>query len=87
MSKLGYILAKPAFRTLKDRLDARRYNGAVFLGLQGVCVKSHGGMDALGYANAIGVAHDLVKHNCNDTIKTELAQLSSVFGSGLEEKT
>ncbi len=87
MSKLGYLLAKPAFRTLKERLDARRYNGAVFLGLQGVCVKSHGGMDALGYANAIGVAHDLVKHGCNETIKTELAQLSSVFGNGLEEKT
>lgn len=86
MSKLGYLLAKPAFRTLKERLDARRYNGAVFLGLQGICVKSHGGMDALGFANAIGVAHDLVKHNCNETIKTELAQLSALFGSGLEEQ-
>jgi len=86
MSKLGYLLAKPAFRTLKERLDPRRYNGGVFLGLQGICVKSHGGMDALGYANAIGVAHDLVKHGCIETIKTELAQLSAMFGNGLEEK-
>lgn len=84
MSKIGYLLAKPAFRTLKERLDPRRYNGGVFLGLQGICVKSHGGMDALGYANAIGVAHDLVKHGCIETIKTELAQLSTLFGSGLE---
>ncbi len=86
LSKIGYLLAKPAFRLLKDRLDPRRYNGAVFLGLQGICVKSHGGMDAIGYANAIGVAHDLVKHGCNETIKTELAQLSSLFDSGLEQK-
>ncbi len=86
MSKLGYLLAKPAFRTLKDRLDPRRYNGAVFMGLQGICVKSHGGMDEVGYANAIGVAHDLVKHDCNEAIKTELTQLSALFGNGLEEK-
>lgn len=85
MSKLGYLLAKPAFRTLKERLDHRRYNGGVFLGLQGICVKSHGGMDALGFANAIGVAHDLVKHDCNETIKAELAQLSAMFGNGLVE--
>lgn len=81
--KLGYVLARPAFRALRDRLDARRYNGAVFLGLQGICVKSHGGMDEVGFANALGVAHDLVKHGCIETIKTELAQLSSLFASGL----
>lgn len=85
VSKLGYLLAKPAFRALKERLDPRRYNGGVFLGLQGICVKSHGGMDAVGYANAIGVAHDLVKNGCNETIKAELAALSAMFGSGLEE--
>jgi glycerol-3-phosphate acyltransferase PlsX len=79
-------LAKPAFRKLKERLDARRYNGAVFLGLQGICVKSHGSMDSLGYANAIGVAHDLVKNRCNETIKAELAQLSALFGNGLSEE-
>lgn len=82
--KIGYFLAQPAFKALKNRLDARRYNGAVFLGLQGICVKSHGGMDAAGFANAIGVAHDLVKHGCNETIKTELSQLSSLFASGIE---
>jgi len=85
LSKIGYLLAKPAFQTLKDRLDARRYNGAVFLGLQGICVKSHGSMDAVGFANAIGVAHDLVKHGSNETIKTQLAQMSALFGSGLQE--
>ena len=43
-------------KKLKLRADPRRYNGAMFLGLQGVCVKSHGGTDAVGFANAIGVA-------------------------------
>ncbi len=85
LCKLGYWLAKPAFHTLKERLDARRYNGAVFLGLQGICVKSHGSMDGIGFANAIGVAHDLVKHGSNDTIKAQLGQLSTLFGAGLQE--
>jgi glycerol-3-phosphate acyltransferase PlsX len=83
--KLGYLLAKPAFKTLKERMDPRRYNGAVFLGLQGICVKSHGSMDAVGFATAIGIAHDLVKHGSNETIKTQLAQLSPLFGSALQE--
>ena len=42
-------------------MDPRKYNGAVFLGLNGIAVKSHGGTDSFGFANAIGVAHDMVK--------------------------
>ncbi len=49
--KLGYLLARPALRGLRDRFDPRRYNGALFLGVNGVVVKSHGGTDALGFAN------------------------------------
>ena len=43
-------------------MDPRRYNGAVFLGLNGIAVKSHGGTDAVGFANAIDVAMNLVGH-------------------------
>jgi glycerol-3-phosphate acyltransferase PlsX len=43
-------------------MDPRRYNGAVFLGLNGIAVKSHGGTDALGFSNAIDVASNLVEH-------------------------
>jgi glycerol-3-phosphate acyltransferase PlsX len=46
----------------------------MFLGLQGVCVKSHGGTDAVGFANAIGVAYDLVQHDFNRIIREELAR-------------
>ena len=48
---------------MRQRVDPRRYNGAVFTGLNGIAVKSHGGADALGFANAIGVAVDLLQHN------------------------
>jgi glycerol-3-phosphate acyltransferase PlsX len=78
-AKLGYLLAKPSFQKLKARTDPRRYNGAMFLGLQGVCVKSHGGTDAVGFANAISVAVDLVANGFNEKIKTELAVLQEAL--------
>lgn len=77
MARIGYLFARSAFRKLKARTDPRRYNGAMFLGLQGVCVKSHGGTDAEGFANAIGVGIDLVKQGFNDKIIQELQRLSS----------
>jgi glycerol-3-phosphate acyltransferase PlsX len=81
LAQLGYLLARGAFKRLKKRVDPRRYNGAMFLGLQGVCVKSHGGTDAEGFANAIGVAHDLVAHGFNERIKEELAAQYGLSGS------
>ncbi len=57
---LGYLLSRPALRKLRARVDPRRYNGAVFLGLNGIAVKSHGGSDAFGFATAIGVAVDMI---------------------------
>jgi glycerol-3-phosphate acyltransferase PlsX len=73
-ARLGYLLARGALRKLGQRADPRRYNGAMFLGLQGVCVKSHGGADSEGFASAIGVAFDLVEHRFNDRIRDELAR-------------
>lgn len=75
LAKLGFVLARSAFMKLRKRMDPRRYNGAMFLGLQGVCVKSHGGTDATGFANAVSVAVDLATHGFNETIKEELARL------------
>jgi len=75
MAKLGYLLARSAFTKLKQRADPRRYNGAMFLGLRGVCVKSHGGTDAIGFANAIGVAVNLAVNGFNDKIKDEMHSL------------
>ncbi|MDD5586358.1 MAG: phosphate acyltransferase PlsX [Alphaproteobacteria bacterium] len=73
-ARLGYLLARGALQRLKLRADPRRHNGAMFLGLQGVCVKSHGGTDDEGFANAIGVAYDLAAHNFNGRIRDELAR-------------
>ncbi len=62
-SKIGYWFAKKAINNFRLQMDPRKYNGAVFLGLNGVAVKSHGGTDSYGFANAIGVAVDMVKYN------------------------
>jgi phosphate acyltransferase len=75
LAKLGYFLARPALQLVRQRLDPRRYNGAMFLGLNGIVVKSHGATDALGFANAIGVAVDLVQQGTNERITAELHRL------------
>lgn len=77
LARLGYLLARPALGTLRARTDPRRYNGAIFLGLNGVAVKSHGGTDSFGFANAIGVAVDLVLHGAIETIKEDFARLAA----------
>ena len=71
-SKLGYLLARPALIALKNRVDPRRYNGGMFLGLNGVAVKSHGGTDARGFANAIGFAVDMMTQGFNEKVILDL---------------
>jgi phosphate acyltransferase len=73
MAKIGYLFARGAFQALKLKMDPRRVNGGVFLGLDGVVIKSHGGTDALGFASAIDVAYDMVKYDLMSKIKTALA--------------
>lgn len=72
LSKLGYLLARGAVGQLRQRMDPRRYNGAMFLGLNGIAVKSHGGTDALGFANAIGVAADMKRYGFLEKVREEL---------------
>ena len=79
MAKAGYLLSRGAFKNLRARIDPRRYNGAMFLGLRGICVKSHGGTDAEGFANAIEVAHNLTTRGFNARIAEEVA---SQYGLG-----
>ncbi|GHU04568.1 phosphate acyltransferase [Alphaproteobacteria bacterium] len=75
VARAGYLLARPALRKVRLRTDPRRYNGAVFLGLSGIAVKSHGGTDPVGFANAIGVAADLISNDLNGRIKAEFERL------------
>jgi glycerol-3-phosphate acyltransferase PlsX len=60
-ARIGYLFARSAFRALKERIDPRRSNGGVFLGLNGIVIKSHGGTDAEGFAAAIEVGHGVVR--------------------------
>jgi glycerol-3-phosphate acyltransferase PlsX len=76
LARIGYVFARGALKKLSARLDPRRYNGAMFLGLAGIAVKSHGSTDAFGFANAIGVAVDLKLNGFLVKIIDELARLN-----------
>ncbi|HVH73943.1 MAG TPA: phosphate acyltransferase PlsX [Stellaceae bacterium] len=75
LARIGCLFARGALRKLGARLDPRRYNGAVFVGLGGIAVKSHGSADAFGFANAIGVAIDMAANGFLEKIRVELARL------------
>lgn len=77
MTKLGYFFSRSALRALRDQLDPNNHNGAVFLGLNGVVVKSHGGANVKGFANAIGVAHDLVTQDIQARINADMANFTA----------
>ena len=69
MSKIGYLFAKGAFDALKDRMDPRKVNGGVFLGLDGIVIKSHGGTDAVGFASAVDIAYEMVRYDLLSKIR------------------
>ncbi|MET4388802.1 glycerol-3-phosphate acyltransferase PlsX [Bradyrhizobium sp. F1.4.3] len=82
MTKLGYLFARSAFQTLRDRMDPNKSNGGVFLGLNGVVVKSHGGINAEGFAYAIDVGYEMAKfdllNKINQMLNRDGGALSSV---------
>ncbi len=82
ISKLGALLASGAFTKLRDRLDPRKHNGGVFLGLNGVVVKSHGSTDALGFATAIEVAIDMVRNGLTQRIAMDVAEVHGMLPHG-----
>lgn len=73
-ARLAGYMAKPFLGALKQQLDPRLYNGALWLGLNGVAVKSHGGTDAVGFAHALEVAFDMIKGRVVDTVKQAMTQ-------------
>ncbi len=75
-SRLGYLLARTAFQALRRKLDPGRVNGGVFLGLDGVVIKSHGGADAESYAGAIEVGYDMVRQNLLANIRDMIGHAS-----------
>jgi phosphate acyltransferase len=81
LSMLGAVLARGAFNALRDRLDPRKHNGGVFLGLNGVVVKSHGGTDALGFATAIDVAIEMVTNGLVQKISEDVGHVHAILDS------
>jgi phosphate acyltransferase len=63
LARMGYLLARSAFRQLKDKMDPRKVNGGVFLGLNGIVIKSHGGTDPEGFASAIEWAREIARYD------------------------
>ena len=84
LGKLGYLLARSCFKEFKARIDPRFYNGAVFLGLKHIAVKSHGGNDSIGFANAIHVAVQMVQSNLIDKIEQRLNLMTNAEPTTLD---
>ena len=74
-SKIGLVLALPAFKSLKKQMDPREYNGAMFLGLNGISVKSHGGADAYAFSCAVKYAVNMARGNLCERIKEDVQEL------------
>ncbi|HKR93574.1 phosphate acyltransferase PlsX [Novosphingobium sp.] len=74
-SKIGFLISRPATELLKHHLDPNNHNGAVFLGLNGIVVKSHGGANAAGVANAVAVTARLLEENVTERITADLARV------------
>jgi phosphate acyltransferase len=79
LSKLGYLFARGAFRALRDKLDPKKSNGGVLLGLRGVVVKSHGGTDADGFAYAVDWGYEMVRSD----LLTKINQMLNRDGGAL----
>ncbi len=77
-TKLSLIFSYFSLKKFKDKLDPRRYNGAIFLGLNGPVVKSHGGIDSIGFYHSIDLCYKIIKGNLMSQIKKNLKHLNSV---------
>lgn len=75
-SKFGFLISRPATELLKHHLDPNNHNGAVFLGLNGVVLKSHGSANDKGVANAIHVCAELLEKDIVGQVQADLAGLS-----------
>lgn len=75
-SRLGALLARGAFKALQDKMDPKHHNGGVFLGLNGIVVKSHGSTDPFGFAAAVDVAVEMAANSVIAKIASDLASMT-----------
>lgn len=83
VTKLGALIASGGLRTLRNKMDPRNANGAVFLGVNGIVIKSHGGTDEIGFKSALGVTYEIAHNRLMDRIKNGLKRYEK---SGVSEK-
>lgn len=84
-TRLGYLIARTGLRALRDHLDPNNHNGAVFLGLNGLVVKSHGSANAQGVAAAICLAYDLINDDIGRRIAHDLGNFRSAPAVSAED--
>jgi len=77
ITKISIIFSYFALKKFKEKLDPRKYNGAIFLGLNGPVVKSHGGTDAIGFYHSIDLCYRIIKGDLMQQIKQNLNHLKS----------
>lgn len=85
MAKIGYFFARGAFQALREKLDPRKSNGGVFLGLNGVVIKSHGGTDAEGFASAVDIGYDMVRYELLSRIEAGINGRPKAAGASAGE--
>ena len=74
-SKISIIFSYFSLKKFKDKLDPRKYNGAIFLGLKGPVVKSHGATDALGFSYSVELCYKIAKGKLIEKIKKNLSHI------------
>jgi glycerol-3-phosphate acyltransferase PlsX len=79
MAKIGALFAQGAFRALKEKMDPRHANGGVFLGLQGIVIKSHGGADAIGFASAVDLGYDMARSGLVHIISKDIERFQDAL--------
>ena len=77
LTKISLLFSYFSLKKFKDKLDPRKYNGAIFLGLTGPVVKSHGGIDSIGFYYSIDLCYKIIKGNLMDEIKKNLKHSNS----------
>ena len=83
-AKVGYVFASQAFGRLREKMDPNRANGGVFLGLNGIVIKSHGGVDAEGISAAIDLAYDMARFDVQTKIERDMARFADAVAPARE---
>ena len=77
LGKLSYLIGRSSFISIRKKMDPRKHNGAVLLGLNGIVVKSHGGSDSIAFAHAVDLATEMTFGNYNEAIVSQMENLKN----------